>query len=258
MLAMAWLCCRDRIQSASADLPLLLLLLRFYITDACSCRFAPADLSPQPGIPEYADLISRLQEDDEARFKFLGACLGKLGLEVSPAENPALPTLSDIHLSAVDSSHVSELLCAWADVIDKENNQEYIKGEGDTFCIQSDQQDGLPVRDLLRGLQGAGDHHHTGETGIIDYSTITKHIIAHENAPPTTEMTPRFNHGLYYSSLDRFQRIEEGAETWGNVLMYGHVVTSTNSLLEKFVSSLGQMLLLANDYPALHALHNPY
>ncbi|GAB0133987.1 hypothetical protein EsDP_00002375 [Epichloe bromicola] len=195
-------------------------------------EFAPANLSPQPGIPEYADLVSRLQEDDDARFNFLGACLGKLGLEVS-AENAALPTLSDIHLSAVDSSHVSELLCAWADVIDKENNGEYIKGEGDTFRIQSDQ-DGLPVRDLLRALHGAGDHHHpTGETGIIDYSTITKHIVAHENAPPTTEMTPRFNHGLYYSSLDRFQRIEEGAETWGNVFMYGDVVTSTNSLLEK-------------------------
>lgn len=147
-----------------------------------------------------------------------------------------------MHLSAVDASLVSELLCSWAQVIYKENNSEYIRGEGDTFRIYSDQ-DGLAVQDMdsLRGLSvndedddDGGDA--PGQTaGIVDYSAVTKIIVAHENGLPTTDMTPRFNHKLYYSSLARFRRVEAGAETWGNVLLYGDVVTSTNSLLEKLV-----------------------
>ncbi|KAG6251630.1 hypothetical protein E4U24_001149 [Claviceps purpurea] len=199
-------------------------------------EFAPANLSPQPGIPEYADLIRTLQEHNEARLAFLRACLRKLGLEVSAAENASVPILSSIHLTAVHGSHVSELLYSWASVIEGEGDDEYIRGEGDTFRIHSDQ-NGLTVRDLkaLRGLPVHDDHDDAaGETaGILDYSAVTKVIVAHEKDLPTTEMTPRFDHKVYYANLARFQLMEEGAESWGNVLMYGDVVTSTNSLLER-------------------------
>ncbi|KAG6138797.1 hypothetical protein E4U38_000286 [Claviceps purpurea] len=199
-------------------------------------EFAPANLSPQPGIPEYADLIRTLQEHNEARLAFLRACLRKLGLEVSAAENASVPILSSIHLTAVHGSHVSELLYSWAPVIEGEGDDEYIRGEGDTFRIHSDQ-NGLTVRDLkaLRGLPADDDRDDAaGETaGILDYSAVTKVIVAHEKDLPTTEMTPRFDHKLYYANLARFQLMEEGAESWGNVLMYGDVVTSTNSLLER-------------------------
>ncbi|KAG6161043.1 hypothetical protein E4U37_000026 [Claviceps purpurea] len=199
-------------------------------------EFAPANLSPQPGIPEYAGLIRTLQEHNEARLAFLRACLRKLGLEVSAAENASVPILSSIHLTAVHGSHVSELLYSWASVIEGEGDDEYIRGEGDTFRIHSDQ-NGLTVRDLkaLRGLPVHDDHDDAaGETaGILDYSAVTKVIVAHEKDLPTTEMTPRFDHKVYYANLARFQLMEEGAESWGNVLMYGDVVTSTNSLLER-------------------------
>ena len=195
-----------------------------------SIRFAPENLSPQPGIPGYADLVAKLQEDEPARFSFLKACLERLGLEVS-AEYAKLPTLSTIHLSSVDHSQTSELLLAWAEVMETENGEDLIKGEADTFRLRTDE-DGLSVDDLQQSLPGADDHV-AGETGIIDYNAITKTIVAHEKALPSTEMTPRFNHKLYYSSLKRFQAIEDRAEEWGNVLMYGDVVTSTNSLLER-------------------------
>ncbi|KAG6168189.1 hypothetical protein E4U51_002460 [Claviceps purpurea] len=199
-------------------------------------EFAPTNLSPQPGIPEYADLIRTLQEHNEARLAFLRACLRKLGLEVSAAENASVPILSSIHLTAVHGSHVSELLYSWASVIEGEGDDEYIRGEGDTFRIHSDQ-NGLTVRDLkaLRGLPVDDDRDDAaGETaGILDYSAVTKVIVAHEKDLPITEMTPRFDHKVYYANLARFQLMEEGAESWGNVLMYADVVTSTNSLLER-------------------------
>ncbi|TWU76050.1 biotin holocarboxylase synthetase [Metarhizium rileyi] len=201
-------------------------------------EFAPANLLPHPAIPGYDDLIAKLKKHDDARCSFLRACLEKLGLEVS-AENATLPFLSTIHLSAADNSHVSELLCAWSEVIDREDGREFIAGEADTFCIQSDE-DGLTLQELQRSLPAA-DEQPTGETGFSDYSTITKRVIAHEKALPTTEETPRFDHKLYYSSLQRFQVTEDGAEDWGNILMYGDVVTSTNSLLErnpKFMAKL--------------------
>ncbi|KAG6094788.1 hypothetical protein E4U30_003036 [Claviceps sp. LM220 group G6] len=199
-------------------------------------EFAPANLSPQPGIPEYADLIRTLQEYNEARLGFLRACLRKLGLEVSAGETASVPILSSIHLTAVHGSQVSELLYSWAPVIEEEGHDEYIRGEGDTFRIHSDQ-NGLTIRDLkaLQGLPVDDDHDDAaGETaGILDYSAVTKVIVAHEKCLPTTEMTPRFDHKVYYASLARFKLMEDGAESWGNVLMYGDVVTSTNSLLER-------------------------
>ncbi|KAG5958952.1 hypothetical protein E4U58_005177 [Claviceps cyperi] len=199
-------------------------------------EFAPANLSPQPGIPNYVDLIRTLQEHNEARLAFLRACLRKLGLEASAGENASVPVLSSIHLTAVHGSHVSELLYSWAHVIEGERDEEYIRGEGDTFRIHSDQ-NGLTVQELkaLRGLSVDDGHDDAaGETaGILDYSAVIKVVVAHEKGLPTTEMTPRFDHKVYYASLAGFQSMEEGSGSWGNVLMYGDVVTSTNSLLER-------------------------
>ncbi|KAG6022472.1 hypothetical protein E4U41_002251, partial [Claviceps citrina] len=222
------------------------------VLSGCHPEFAPANLSPQPAIPDYADLIRKLQDDDDARLCFLRACLRKLGLDVSAQNAPPPPTtLSDMHLSAVDAAHVSELLCSWADIVDKESSSsssssegEYIRAEGDTFRIQSDDRHGLgavpdpdPESDPLPGLRGLAVQDDAaaaaGEAGIVDYGAVTKVIVAHEVALPTTDTTPRFDHELYYSSLARFRKMEHGAETWGNVLLYGDVVTSTNSLLER-------------------------
>jgi biotin--protein ligase len=144
------------------------------------------------------------------------------------AEDAPLPSLSDMHLSAVDNTLVSELLCAWGEVMDADNGEEYLVGEADRFRVQSDQ-DGLAMQDLRQSLPGAAEDH----AGIVDYGAVTKTIVAHETALPGVEATPRFNHKLYYSSLRRFQTTEDGAGDWGNVLLYGDVVTSTNSLLEK-------------------------
>jgi len=188
-------------------------------------RFAPANLYPQPDIPGYDELIRKLGEDDQKRVQFLKACLATVGLEVSQ-EVAALPPLSSLHLSAIDNTKVSEILCSWEDVLEKENGQELVKGEADTFHVQSDENN-LSVEELRQSLPANG-----GADGIVDYSTVTKTIVAHEKALPSHEVTPRFNHKLYYSSLRRFQ-VAEGAEDWGNILLYGDVVTSTNSLLEK-------------------------
>ena len=190
-------------------------------------------MSPKPDIPGYDHLVARLTAADESRVSFLRACLKKLGLEPNTISH-TVPSLSTLHLSAVDNTQVTEMLSSWEAIMDKENGEELIRAEADTFCIQIRNS---PLNmDELRASLPEDDRANAREDGTIDYGTIVKKIVAHETSPPSMKQTPRFNHKLYYSSLQRYQIMEPDAESWGNVLLYGDVLTSTNTILDKLVN----------------------
>ncbi|KAK8144414.1 biotin holocarboxylase synthetase [Beauveria asiatica] len=198
-------------------------------------EFAAENLHRQPDIPGYDELIASLARDDRTRAGFLGLLIARLGLEVDSQGGAAPPVLTSLHLSAADAATVSELLYAWRDVIDREHEQDLIKGEADTFRIRSKDDAAWNLQDLNEALPGARaaaapalDAH-----GVPDYRAVTKDIVAHEQQLPDEKLTPRFNHQLFFSSLQQFQGIESDARDWGNALLYGDVVTSTNVLLEK-------------------------
>ncbi|KAM4062774.1 biotin/lipoate a/B protein ligase family protein [Hirsutella rhossiliensis] len=194
-------------------------------------EFAATNLYPQPDVPGYDDLVKKLAADNHARVSFLRACLGRLGLDVCQ-EEASTPPLSRLHLSAMDSAKVLDLLCAWEEVMDKEDGAEWIRGEADSFRIQS--RDGkLELETLRQSLLETVEEPGLRDDGHVDFAAVTKTIVAHESTLPPPDLTPHFNHELYYTSLRRFQTMEEDAVDWGNVLLYGEVVTSTNSLLDK-------------------------
>ncbi|KAH6982246.1 biotin-protein ligase [Ilyonectria sp. MPI-CAGE-AT-0026] len=193
-------------------------------------EFAAINLHPQPAIPDYAELISKLTDEDKSRVDFLKACLSKLGLEVSQ-NDAGVPSLSRLHLSSLEETGVSELLVDMADIIDKENGEEWIRGEGDTFHIENEETI-WSVEGLQESLSQQGESD-ASSAGITDYTKVIKKIVPHEKGHPHPKLTPQFNHGLYFSSLRRYQQIESDAEEWGNLLMYGEVLTSTNTILEK-------------------------
>jgi hypothetical protein len=61
-------------------------------------------------------------------------------------------------------------------------------------------------------------------------------LILHETEWPGSKETPYFNHHAFFANLKRYQQENSSeAEEFGNVLMYGEVVTSTNTILEKYV-----------------------
>lgn len=155
------------------------------------------------------------------------ALLSELGLEVVQ-DDYTPPSLSSLHLTALESGKVTELLCDWGDAIEKENGNEYIRGEADTFQIIN-QADGLNLDELASTLPQA--------EAMDDPSSVIKKIISHETKLPGDELTPRFDHERFYSSLKKYRKIESSADQWGDVLLYGDVVTSTNTLLEKCVLS---------------------
>lgn len=158
-----------------------------------------------------------------------------------------MPSLSRLHLSSVHPHLIPELLSSWEGIIDKENGQEVINGENDKFLIES-QEGGLSVKSLVKSLPdaviSATEDKPTvelagGGDGIIDYNAIPKRLIPHETDWPGTKETPSFNHHVFYSNLKHYQQEKSSeAEEFGNILLYGEVVTSTNTMLEKWAFSL--------------------
>lgn len=195
-------------------------------------RFAAINLHPQPKIPGYADLVTKLMTGDKGRTQLLKGCLSKLGLDVC-AEDSVVPSLSPLHLSSLKSSDVTELLCSWESIIEKEDGEEYIRGETDSFHIQNADTK-WNVDALQQSLDQSGEV--TQDKGVAEYEAITKQIIPHEESYPHPRSTPYFNHDTYYASLRRYRQIDGDAETWGSNLLYGEVITSTNTLIEKSVN----------------------
>ncbi|KAM0164147.1 hypothetical protein ACHAPC_000482 [Botrytis cinerea] len=204
-------------------------------------EFAAVNLDPTIKIPGYSDLVKDLAADDDSRTKFLKGCLSKLGLTVSE-EASAAPSLSRIHLSSVHPPFVPELLASLEEIIEKENGEEIIKGENDTLHLERSESS-WSVQSLVKSLSDAvvstAEEKHTIESakaddGIIDYNAIPKRVIFHETDWPSTKETPYFNHHAFYSNLRLYQQEKlSEAEEFGNTLLYGEVVTSTNTMLEK-------------------------
>lgn len=192
-------------------------------------EFAPANLSRQNDVPGYDELISTLRAADEGRAAFLKACLTKLGLEVNQ-DTSSIPSLSRMHLSAMNGGEVDDLLHGLEEAITREDGEEYIQGENDMFHLEKPDTK-WDMNALKRTL--SQDSNALAADGIIDYSAIPKRVMIHDETWPDTKETPYFNHHAYYSNLKAYRQIDQEAENWGDHLMYGEVVTSTNTLLEK-------------------------
>ncbi|KAK3303202.1 biotin-protein ligase [Chaetomium strumarium] len=207
-------------------------------------EFDAVNLSHQSDVPGYDGLIDALKADEESRTSFLKACLTKLGLEVSLEVCP-VPGLSKLHLSALHPTEVGEILCSLDEIITKENGEDYIKGYNDLFHLEKpDSRWSMAALSEALSSEFEASKKGTGRESpdpTADYSRIVKRIVSHEDAWPDPKETPYFNHAVLYSSLREFRAREPEAESWGNVLMYGEVVTSTNTLLEKNYNFLSKL-----------------
>ncbi|KAI1822081.1 class II aaRS and biotin synthetase [Xylaria intraflava] len=209
-------------------------------------EFAPANLSPHLDIDGYAELVSSLREHEADRVNFLKACLTKLGLEVNQ-ESSGVPSLSHLHLSSIVSGNVDDLLFSWEDIISKENGEDYIRAENDTFHLEKPEtrwsmdtlKDTLPQNDSTGELTIPSST--TANEAVIDYTTVVKRIVTHERTWPEAKETPYFNHYAFFSCLREYRRTDTDAENWGDYLMYGEVVTSTNTMLDKNLKLLGKL-----------------
>lgn len=181
--------------------------------------------------------------------------MAKLGLRVSQ-DNQAVPSLSRLHLSSTQLSNVSDILASFSEVITVEDGEEHIKGENDTFRLEkpdawsmANVAKALPsaVKNVLPGVasdSSASENPDAVEDlvnpdeltdKIVDYDKIVKRLVLHESSLPESKQTPYFNHNAFFANLQHYNRtISRNVDaSFGNVLLYGEVVTSTNTLLEK-------------------------
>lgn len=185
----------------------------------------------------YSSVVEALVEDDKQRANFLRACLSKLGLRVNAKED-AVPSLSGLHLSSLKSANTTEILACLQDIITVEDGEEYIKDDNDTFHILSSSRfsRGSKLRtDSKEGSEKTDCDDTSSQDRIINYSTIVKLVVIHEEEYPANRETPYFNHHAYYANLRHYQSqsTERGID-FGQDLLYGEVVTSTNTILEKY------------------------
>lgn len=194
-------------------------------------EFAAANLDKKAGGEEYAKVVDALAADDKARTDFLKACLSKLGLQVTQ-NTTTVPSLSSLHLSSQNPADTSRIRSSLQEVMSAEGDGEFIKDENDTFRLEkpgtwnmSSLEESLP-----RSEQGASE-------GIVDYNAIIKPLVIHDELPPS-KATPYFNHHAFYANLEQYQsQMREGTGCFGSSIMYGEVVTSTNTILEKYTEA---------------------
>lgn len=242
-----------------ALIPSMLLALALHHTALSTSRFSAVNLNGKgDDCPEYPQIIETLAADESKRVDFMKACLSKLGLQVNK-DNQGVPSLSRLHLSSANPSHTAELVSSWSEILTKDGQDEIIKAENDTFKLEkqttwhmSDMTKALPqiVQDILPGGDSGNTSNHnatpdpvpteaehaaTNDEGIVDYDAIIKRLVLHEDSIPEPKETPYFNHSAYFSSLlfytDLFRL--PSTSSFGTHLLYGEVVTSTNTLLEK-------------------------
>ncbi|KAH3918009.1 hypothetical protein HBH56_047790 [Parastagonospora nodorum] len=232
-------------------------------------EFAPQNLAQIPSLPSYASVIKDITVTDRTRIVFLGLVLQKLGLQVNEEEQ-AVPSLSRLHLTSHTGTDVSNLIESWAEVLTVVDGDQYINGKNDIFRIEKPGST-WSVHELKRAVSAVTEKLPklgtvTGSTSstetpsddrekpktkeeeiqecvaytaasssdqIIDYEKIVKSILPHDQGLPSTKEIP-FHHEAFYANLNFYHnKLRNPDAAFGKHLLYGEVVTSTNSLLEK-------------------------
>lgn len=202
-------------------------------------RFAAVNLDQESDIDGYAKVVEDLAEDDKQRTDFLKACLLKLGLKVSQ-ETTTVPSLSRLHLSSMLPNGISDIMAGLQEIISVADGVEYIKDENDTF--QLEKPSAWSLGSLAMALTGDKseriDNGDNDEDRIIDYNAVVKRLVVHEKDPPPSKETPYFNHDAFYANLKHYEsKTKEAKDGFGKTILYGEVVTSTNTMLEKYTNS---------------------
>ncbi|KAL3490520.1 biotin-protein ligase [Aspergillus germanicus] len=201
-------------------------------------EFAAANLDRKAGGPDYAEVVDALAADDKGRTDFLKACLSKLGLQVAQ-DTTHVPSLSSLHFSSLSSGDAERVLKSLEELV---GDKEFLKDEHDTFKIEKPgaYNMGTLAESLLTDSKESSSESSQTE-GIVDYQSIVKRLVIHDDVP-SSKLTPYFNHHAFYSHLRDYQaQSKEGALLFGSNILYGEVVTSTNTILEKNVKLLRNM-----------------
>ncbi|KAK3845546.1 MAG: biotin-protein ligase [Linnemannia gamsii] len=201
--------------------------------------------------PEYGpqpNVVNRLLEREPERRLFLRSVLAKMGLNVAPPEpfqvvpsngtgvQPLLPgaiqgvpSITPLYLASVQPSYTAELTSILSGLA---NGQGQIQEVNDTFQLVPSPQHPIPIHNPTTPATAPGLEQEEGE------EKITKSIVFCGDGPPVT-MTPEFNMAEFFQYLQLTRQQQQQLTfnhqkfSFGNNLLYGQVVTSTQTMLDK-------------------------
>ena len=110
--------------------------------------------------------------------------------------------------------------------------------EGPSSPTAQDNEKAKSPEERIRGLMDYGADTTIPDV-VLDYDKIIKSLFLHTTSLPSTRETPTFHHESYYANLvHHHSKAGNHSRAFGRHLVYGEVVTSTNTLLEKNASLL--------------------
>ncbi|KAK9319739.1 biotin-protein ligase [Lipomyces orientalis] len=207
-------------------------------------EFSPKRLrKTDPQLPPfYGDLVQKLLADNPRRLSFMKAILIKLGLKVNldvTEDSPPLPTT--LHLTSGYPVDVESLWSAITgvegllekDSLDPTGKKLRLMGENDTFVFAESSDSPFDFGAVAAQLPSS-------ETDVFpeDLNKVVKDVVVYQGNKtrmPTLKQTPHFDHALYYNELIP---PNSPRQTFGSVILYGEVVTSTSTMLDRNLSLL--------------------
>ncbi|KAF8926335.1 biotin holocarboxylase synthetase [Dissophora ornata] len=195
-----------------------------------------------PRNPEYGpqpNVVTHLLAKEGERRVFLRSVLAKMGLKVMQLEHAGagavlppgaiqgVPAITPLYLASIQPSYTTELARTLARLADADSQ---IKEANDTFQLVPSPEFPIPVHTptVTETEEGEGEE------------KITKNIVLCPTEPPSTNLTPEFDMGLFFRHLQQTRQQSQAQQNpfssdfkFGNSLMYGQVVTSTQTMLDK-------------------------
>ncbi|KAJ4405672.1 biotin holocarboxylase synthetase [Neurospora sp. IMI 360204] len=202
-------------------------------------EFSGASLKPHASIPGYDKLIEEVTADESARLEFLAACLSKLGLSL-----PSKEAWSDIPRPTT----MWNIYCQrghFLSLVNRLSGQSHaVRTDG---SIWLENKFGLDMFHLEWTTDGSWSTNYDPRES--DKPTYRINVGPKVAGQGVDESGTQFDYDIFFASLDKFRTLESSRTvstwkqalgrydacfpklSWGNHLMYGETVTSTNTLL---------------------------
>ncbi|EPS43733.1 hypothetical protein H072_2280 [Dactylellina haptotyla CBS 200.50] len=189
-------------------------------------EFAPTALSQSSRFDPFPDLIGELEAGEMSRLNFFSSILKLLDLKCNNGER--IPSFSDLHLSCANPVDIQELLEKIIGTTDFKTpgaGCPIIIGESNIFTIQGPS--------ISQAIDGSLSLPTAKSSEIEKVKKQSLNIKIYDSQHPTIVKTPYFDVSGYFEYLMKEHARFSRAEGFGSPLLYGEVVSSTNTLLEK-------------------------
>lgn len=187
-------------------------------------EYTPSLMKPTADDTHFQMVTRDLKLNDEARKQFFLALLQKVGLKVNLGVT-SVPKITPMYISSFNDLPKAQQI--WSNL---QQNMDFVglnkfEDANDTFVLHSESEH----------QSDYSTHEGLDDTLHEALVSADKHLIFLGSSLPESQSTPNFNMKEYFNALKNLydhQDIAEKDRSFGSVLGYADVVTSTNTMLD--------------------------